>query len=63
MNKTHDVDGCHSPTAKRLFEIAWMSILRPTGSSSVQRPCTPMPLLLSAQGHQVPWVLRGEVHT
>lgn len=35
----------YAPTAKRLFEMAWMSTLRPTGSSSVQRPCTPMLLL------------------
>jgi hypothetical protein len=37
------------PTASRLLAIAWMSIRRPTGSSSVHSPCTPMLLLLLDQ--------------
>ena len=31
-----------SPTARRLWHSASMLTRRPTGSSSVQRPCTPM---------------------
>lgn len=41
-----DPTQANSPTARRLLLMAWMSILRPTGSSSVHRPWTPMTALL-----------------
>lgn len=34
--------GVYSPTASRLLEMAWMSILRPTGSIRLQSPVTPI---------------------